>query len=321
VGQPPYARPRTGATSTFRRASAAVTLGSVSSYGNRFTPRPLVSRALAAALVGLALPLLTWAITQAGLAFVPYDGSGYGSGWGRVGEGLLIVAGAVPFLVVAAWPVLWLLRVRPAWHVALLAPVAAVMLWLLLDAVISQLVANRLASFCVITALAYGLTALLTSPGHSWWWWQQVPLMIVGGPPPAPMGPRPRLSDPGVPLIAPDLPGYTIDRLATRPGGLRYVLRPSALDPTADPAGRDVSTISVIVRSRVEPPAQDAGYERTGPRSWRRLTDTGTVYVIDRDDATIMLKAGPRVPAEDVLQATSTLEPRPPSYFPATSRA
>jgi hypothetical protein len=275
---------------------------------------------LAAALVGLALPLLTWAITQAGLAFVPYDGSGYSSGWGRVGEGLLIVAGAVLFLVFAAWPVLWALRVRPSWHVALLAPIAAVILWLLLDVVISQMVLNRLAAVCVITTLAYGLTALLTTPGRPWWWWQQLPLMTVGGPPPAPAA-GPRLADLGIPLIAPDLPAYTIDRFATRPGGLRYVLRPSALDRAAIPAERDAATISVIVRSRVDPPGEDSGYERTGPRSCRRATDTGTVYVIDRDDATIILKAGPRVPAEDVLQATTTLEPRPPSHFAATRRA
>ncbi|WP_090945647.1 hypothetical protein [Nonomuraea jiangxiensis] len=289
----------------------------MTSFGNRSTP--LARRVTAAALVGLALPLLTWVIAQAGLAFVPYTTSGYG--WGRFGEGMVLFAGTVLFLLMASWPALWMLRVRPAWHVALPAPIAAVILWLLLDGVISRLIPNVLAVICVITTLAYGLTALLTTPGQPWWWWQQVPLMAVGGPPPtapAPAAaPRPRLSELGIPLIAPHLPGYTIDHLATRSGGLRYVLRPSAPDPAADPAERDASAIAAIVRSRVEPPGEDSEYERTGPRTWRRATDTGTVYVIDRDDATITLRAGPRVPAEDVLQATTTLAPRPPTHFPA----
>ncbi|GAA4180738.1 hypothetical protein GCM10022252_04040 [Streptosporangium oxazolinicum] len=288
---------------------------SARSTGERFTAQPFVLRTMAAAFVGLLLPPLVWAITQAGLAVIPYDGSGGNPGWGRFGQGVGIVAGVVLFSLVMTWPSLWALRVRPAWHVALPAPIVGIVFGIALTTVASQIIGNPLTAASVALALAYGLTALLTTPGRPWWW-QQLPLMAVGGPPPIPMAaPRSRLPDLEIPLIAPDLPAYTIERLSTRPGGLRYLLRPSALHRAATPAERDASTIAVTVRSRVDPPGEDSAYEPAGPRTWRRATDTGTTYVIDRDDATIIVKAGPRVPAAILLQATTTLQPRPPSHF------
>ncbi|MEU8244767.1 hypothetical protein [Nonomuraea sp. NPDC048916] len=287
------------------------------STGRRFTAQPVARRTLAAALVGLTLPLLAWAIALAGLAVVPYDGSGDTGGWGRVGQGLGIIAGAVPFLLVMAWPLLWALRVRPAWHVALPAPIAGVVAGVVLNSVASRIIENSLVTVSVALALGYGLTALLTTPGRPWWWWQQLPLMAVGGPPPIPVAtPGPHLPDPGIPLIAPDLPGYRIEHLSTRPGGLRYLLRPSALHHAVTPAERDASTIAVIVRSRVDPPGEDSAFEPVSPRTWRRATDTGTTYVIDRDDTTVILKAGPRVPAAVLLRATTTLQPRPSFFDP-----
>ncbi|MER5644779.1 hypothetical protein [Streptosporangium sp. NPDC002524] len=285
------------------------------STGKRFTAPSAVHRTLAAALVGLVLPLLAWVVVLSGLAFVPYDGSGGTPGWGRFAPGLGIAAAAVPFLLVLAWPSLWALRVRPAWHVALPAPIVGVALWAVLGTAASQIVGNSLVAVSVALTLAYGLTALLTTPGGSWWW-RELPLTAVGGPPPIPLaGPRPHLPDPGIPLLAPDLPAYTVERPSARPGDLRYLLRPAGLHRAATPAERDASTIAVTVRSRVDPPGEDSAYEPAGPRTWRRVTDTGTAYVIDRDDATIVLKAGSRVPAAVLLQATTTLRPRPRSHF------
>jgi hypothetical protein len=107
----------------------------------------------------------------------------------------------------------------------------------------------------------------------------------------------------------------TVERLSARPGDLSYQLRPTILHRAATPAERDASTITVIVRSRVDPPGEDSPYELTSPRTWRRTTDAGTAYVIDRDDSTIMLRAGRRVPPPVLLQATATLQPRPSSHF------
>lgn len=287
------------------------------STSKRSAAQSVARRTLAAAFVGLVLPLLAWAITMARLAVLPYEASGGAGGWGRVGQGVVILAAAVLFLLVAAWPLLWALRVRPAWHVALLAPITAMILAIALGTVAGQIIGTSIATGCVALALAYGLTALLTTPGRPWWW-QQVPLAAVGGPLPMPAASPPsHLPDLGIPLIAPDLAGYTIEHLSARPGDLRYLLRP-ALHRAATSAEREASTITAIVRSRVDPPSEDSEYELTSPRTWRRATDTGTVYVIDRDDATIMLKGGSRVPAAVLLQATTTLRPRPPSHF--TSR-
>ncbi|GAA0365703.1 hypothetical protein GCM10009530_14370 [Microbispora corallina] len=276
---------------------------------------PALRRTLAAALVGLALPPLAWALTAAGLAVLPYDPSA------RFGQGAVILLGAAPFLLVTAWPSLWAVRVRPAWHVALPAPPAAFLLWTLLDTVAWQLVPNRLVAVCLVLGLAYALTALFTTPGMLWWA-QQVPLMAVGGPPPlvAPTAPPRRPLDPGIPLIAPDLPGYVVERVASRPGELRYVLRPAALHRAATPGERSASAVTVVVRSRVDPPGEDGPYEQAGPRTWSRAVDGGTIHVVDRDDATVVVRAGSRVPEAVLRRATSTLAPRPPSHFTPTAQ-
>ncbi|WP_327087178.1 hypothetical protein OIE66_33335 [Nonomuraea sp. NBC_01738] len=43
-------------------------------------------------------------------------------GFGCLGVGLYIFLGVAVAMVIAAWPVMWLFRVRPAWRVALLGP-------------------------------------------------------------------------------------------------------------------------------------------------------------------------------------------------------
>jgi len=125
----------------------------------RLAAQPVLSRTLAAALVGLALPFLAWAITLAGLSVLPYDGLGGAGGWGRIGQGMIITAGAVPFLLVVSWPLLWALRVRPAWHVALSAPIVALVFGFVLNTTAARIIANPVVAVAVVLALAYGLTA------------------------------------------------------------------------------------------------------------------------------------------------------------------
>jgi hypothetical protein len=62
--------------------------------------------------------------------------------------------------VVLAWPLLHLLRVRPAWTVAALAPFFLVPIWELADVPVSV----------VAGVFAYPLAALVSAPRLSWRW-------------------------------------------------------------------------------------------------------------------------------------------------------
>ncbi|MFJ2028008.1 hypothetical protein [Streptosporangium sp. NPDC087985] len=62
--------------------------------------------------------------------------------------------------IVLAWPLLYLLRVRPAWPVAILAAFFLVAIWQFADG-----------SFIVLSGvIAYPLAALVTAPRLSWPW-------------------------------------------------------------------------------------------------------------------------------------------------------
>ncbi|WP_327048849.1 hypothetical protein OG320_13755 [Microbispora sp. NBC_01189] len=284
------------------------------SIGNRLRSQPVVHRTVAAALTGLALPPLAWVFVTTGLAGIPAGD--------RLGRGLTLAGGAAILLPLVAWPLLWALCVRPAWHVALLAPV----MLLLLGVLSRYIVVSPLVAVVVGPPLSYGLAALITTPGSSLGWWPQLPLMAVGGPPPvvtgapvkeapAPGRPAVELTGIGIPLLAPDLPSYVLGRVAARPGELRYLLIPAALHRAATPAELDASSIGVTVRVRVDPPAEGSAYERAGLRIWRKDTETGSVQVVDRDDATVVLRFGSRVPAAVIRQVTAALRPCPPSHF------
>ncbi|MER6003592.1 hypothetical protein ABT120_33815 [Nonomuraea angiospora] len=118
----------------------------------------LPERVVFAGVVGAILPFLHfgWALLGAVLADTSRCGhfgciAPFVEAW-EVGRWL------VP---VVAWPLLGLLRVRPAWPVALVAPLFLVPLW--------ELSASPVGLFGVLsTVLAYPFAALVTAPGASW---------------------------------------------------------------------------------------------------------------------------------------------------------
>ncbi|MFB9624203.1 hypothetical protein [Nonomuraea helvata] len=130
-----------------------------SKAGASSVPQRLPERAVLAGVAGAILVLLHigWMLL---VAAVLDDDSRCGL-FGCLGE---IVTGwesgrwVVPVL---AWPLLHVLRVRPAWPVALVAPLFLVSLWELTD--------DALGVFFVLgSVLAYPFAALVTAPHASW---------------------------------------------------------------------------------------------------------------------------------------------------------
>lgn len=80
-----------------------------------------------------------------------------------------IVVLGLPAGALAAWPLLWAARVRPAWRVALLAPVPVVAMWHLLDVawLDTGVRDGWLGAWPLpaLTAGGYGAAALVTAPG------------------------------------------------------------------------------------------------------------------------------------------------------------
>ncbi|WP_067129470.1 hypothetical protein [Microtetraspora malaysiensis] len=115
----------------------------------------LSERLVAAGLAGLILPFVQfgWLLLVAALSDTSHCGH-----FGCVGQ--LADAWTVGnwVAVALAWPLLHLLRVRPAWSVAVLAPFFLVPIWELADVPISV----------VAGLFAYPLAALVSAPRLSW---------------------------------------------------------------------------------------------------------------------------------------------------------
>jgi hypothetical protein len=139
----------------------------------------VVARCVFAAAVGVGVVLVWWAVfllnprLPATMVDEPScDGALECSG-GSLGaimvDLLLTVLVMVMSSVVASWPVLWLLRVRPSWPVALLGPVSALALY----AVVPDPDRARspgVVSFVVAVAGGYAIAAFVTTSGVSPRW-------------------------------------------------------------------------------------------------------------------------------------------------------
>ncbi|MFG6195341.1 hypothetical protein [Nonomuraea sp. JJY05] len=129
----------------------------LSKPGTPSVAQRLPERVVVAGVAGAILPFLHigWALLASALA----DPSQCGH-FGCIAlfvEAWEMGRWVVPVL---AWPLLGLLRVRPAWHVALVAPLFLVPLW--------ELTAGPVGLFGVLsTVLAYPFAALVTAPGAS----------------------------------------------------------------------------------------------------------------------------------------------------------
>jgi hypothetical protein len=85
------------------------------------------------ALSGLAGALIAglWLLLMLGVVGAVTRGPCRVEGFECLGQALVGAAIAVPVALAAGWPLLWLLRVRPAWPVALLGPLILIVVgWL-----------------------------------------------------------------------------------------------------------------------------------------------------------------------------------------------
>lgn len=253
---------------------------------------------------------------------------------------------AAVLLVVLAWPLLWLARVRPAWPVALTAlPVG----FILAHAYTAFIGApySLVPGIIVIPACSYSVAALLTAPGAR-------PLHVIGltaviialYPAAAFWSNRGQddamaayLTAPRLPLLAADLPGYRItgagaDRLASV---VYYSLVPDSAPPERAPSMTiDNEKINVLISHAgplFAPPAHCASNNSYGAPSSETVADSppcqqaghgmwlqrrGNVIAVftSRDGAVIELDAVVHVtPEATVLHAAQNLVIRPPADF------
>ncbi|MEW1845553.1 hypothetical protein AB0392_47045 [Nonomuraea angiospora] len=130
----------------------------LSKPGTPSVAQRLPERVVVAGVVGAMLPFLHFGWALLGAVLADESQCGHFGCLGPFAEAWETGRWLVPVL---AWPLLGLLRVRPAWHVALVAPVFLVPLW--------ELSAGPEVLFGVLsTVLAYPFAALVTAPGASW---------------------------------------------------------------------------------------------------------------------------------------------------------
>lgn len=120
-------------------------------------------RVVPAVVVGIALSaaLLAWAIVMP----PPASSSRYcGEYTGCFGYFVLLLETGRWVALVAAWPLLRLLGVRPSWPVALLAALYAATIWRLAEALLRVDLEGGLLLFLLSGALAYPAAAWLATP-------------------------------------------------------------------------------------------------------------------------------------------------------------
>jgi hypothetical protein len=314
--------------------------------GGKTARRGALARALIAGGSAGGLGVLMWLVVS--VFILERSASCQSQGLDCLGALLVGFVAAAVMLVVLAWPLLWLARVRPAWPVALTAlPVGFIL-------------AHAYAAFTgtpywlvpgiiVIPACSYAVAALLTTPGARPLRVICLAVVIIALYPAATLwSSRGRndataayLTAPGLPLLAAELPGYRItgagaDRLGSF---VYYSLVPDSAPPELTPSMTiDNEKISVLISHTgplFAPPAHCASNNSYGIPSSQAVADSppcqpignrvwlqrrGNLIVVftSRDGAVIELDAVAQVtPEATVLHAAENLEIRPPANFPS----
>jgi hypothetical protein len=281
----------------------------------------LARRCATAAVVGGGLGMVWLAVTNTASLDAALSGAELG--------GLAAFVG-LPVAALLAWPLLWVMMVRSAWRVALLAPVPVVAMWHLLDVFwINALL------LLTLTAGGYAAAALVTAPGIRLRWWRPavaavLAAMAVLGV--ALSGPsqswqaRNRLEDQlrayGHPLYAPDLPGFRVVNAgtSTTPGAgpmVYYQLWSADTQPvevlgeqTNLPAGFNPPTdCRAVLTTRPDGPVPCV---LVAPDVWS-VPQTGyRLEVARRGDQIVRFTSTPDV---DLRKIVASLREQPPSYF------
>ncbi len=143
-------------------------------------PSRLVRRLVGALAAGLLI--VFWgllALIAIPIALTPCRAEGSGC----LGQAFLLGAVAGVVAVVAAWPVLYLLRVRPAWPVALIGPITLGGLgWLAIDGL-----GRGWALLPLLPSLSYGVGALAADAKVRWPWRVGIAVLVVAAYPLAPL--------------------------------------------------------------------------------------------------------------------------------------
>ena len=137
---------------------------------------PAIRRIAASAGVAGGLGLVLWLVALAGSRSHVTSGLTCTGPWGCLG--LAIIASLAGFLavVILAWPLLYAARVRPAWPVALIGPIVAL--------VVSReyvKLADRslLTGLWLVLAVSYAAAAVISAPRLYRYWSAVVALAVV----------------------------------------------------------------------------------------------------------------------------------------------
>lgn len=290
--------------------------------------------ALAAAVGGgLACVVLVGSFLAVGL--VPCHAGGFGC----LGYVVPILVGSLVIAAIAAWPVLYALKVRPALPVAVGGPLAAVGIGCFFARAPSDDGVLAVSGILVGPTLGYGIAAFVTVGAIRWWWRVATVAAVAALVPLAGVIQTHRthsaydreITGAGVPLLAPDLPGYAIENAHADPYArtLHYGLTPRALPTTApdyERAGRTINVLVTPVPPRFAPPARcnfDDSYRpdqpctAAGPDLWRRTTDGPEVdYLARRGTVLVNVSQGGGFIDEALLRrAVTGMAPRPAAGF------
>ncbi len=298
--------------------------------GDELSVRPtgLARRCGMAAVVGLGLGI-AW------LSLGYLIGSGVicsNRGWSCLGFALVGYYATPVLSVLLGWPLLRWAGVRPAWPVALTAPIA---MWGL-HSLLRITIGLSLPGLVAVVAAGYGVAALATAPRLRWPWRASVAVAVVALIPLATLADtlrvasatKDRLVAYGHPLFGPDLPGYRIQVAdATSGTDPHFYYRLRARDRQTQDSSMLAVEIEVTQRTtppRFNPPT-DCWSEPTQPSvpphscvpiakdAWK-ISDS-RVYIVRRGDQVLTFRPGREIPESDVLDAVSSLRERSPDYF------
>jgi hypothetical protein len=139
---------------------ARVASGPTSQGGAR--AGPAIRRVLASACVAGGLGLAFWLVFYIGSRSRFTGGGTCGGGpWGCLMVAIIGVLAGVLAIFVVAWPLLRAAGVRPAWPVALLGPVVAIMTY---GAFVKLTDRWQLTGVWIVLAVSYAAAAVITSP-------------------------------------------------------------------------------------------------------------------------------------------------------------
>jgi hypothetical protein len=261
--------------------------------------------------------------------------------WGCGGVALILFRVAPVATALVIWLLLWTAGVRPAWPVALLGAGFGWIGFHLYDVVSAGSPPRLSAALAVILACAYAAAAYATSPSGGSVLRIAVVIMVLLCYPlsgqlseyQAATARRNVIAHAGVPLLGPDLAGYTVRNawVDTVGPALHYTLFPPWAARRLDPSAENSIAIRVTVApvSPVFAPPEhcsaiSAGGEgprvppcpAVGANLWRWEHHESRAYFARRGNVIAVIETQSAQQSENALRRIAeTLAPRAPAYF------